>query len=79
MHCRQRADFVGLALADEQRGVGRLALADEPRDRRQTGGLREQPELFELCVEMRQPEIDPDQDGGAFTCGGSVQTSGMRG
>jgi hypothetical protein len=58
----ERLDLVGLAGADEERGVGRLAAADDALDdfvARRFGELRQ---LVERIVEARDAEIDADQD-----------------
>ncbi len=61
----QGLDLVGLALADEQCGIRRLAFADNACDRLQARGLREQAELFQLGVEMGQAQVHTHQDGGS--------------
>ena len=66
MHLRDFADLVGLAAAHEERRVGRLALAHDALDRNESGSLGEQAELLKFAVEMRQPEIDTDENDGAF-------------
>jgi hypothetical protein len=66
MHQRQFLDFVGLAAAHEKGGVGRLALAHNARHRLESRGLCEQAEFLQFAVEMRQSEVDADEDGGAF-------------
>ncbi len=71
------ADFLGFAAADEERRVGRLALADEAGDGREAGGLGEKAELFELGIEMGEAEIDADQNDGAFLAGNGFRQ--MRG
>jgi hypothetical protein len=65
MHEDQLFDFISLAAAHEQGGIGRFALASDPRHGLQTCGFGQQSELFKLAIEMRQAEIDPHQDGGA--------------
>ena len=61
--CDQRLDLVGLARADEQRRVGRLAPADHARHGDVAGRLGEQRQLVERGVEVRpRAEVDADQD-----------------
>ena len=70
----QQADFIRLAAADEQRRIGRLALAGDARDRLHAGGLRQQAQLFQLAVEMGGAQVHADQDGsGTFRVGGGGQ------
>ena len=57
-------DLVGLAAADEQLGVGRLALARDARDRFEPGRERELAELVEPGVEMGRAQIHADEDRG---------------
>jgi hypothetical protein len=59
----QRLDLVGLALADEQRGVGRLALGGDAGDGLQAGGLASSPSSASSPSKWGRPEVDPDQDG----------------
>ena len=59
----QLLDLVGLAATDKKRSVGRTAFARHMLNRRHAGGSGEQAELFESGVEMRQPQINSDQDG----------------
>ncbi len=65
VHLREHADFIGLAAADEQRGIGRLALAGQPGHGSEARGLRQQAQLFQLGVEMGKAEIHPHQDDGS--------------
>lgn len=58
----QRLDLVGLAGADEERRIGRLAAADETLDDRIAGRLGELRQLVERRVEPGRAEIDADQD-----------------
>lgn len=69
MHRGELLDLVGLAAADEKRRIGHLALAHEARHGREARGLREQAEFFEFAVEMGQPEVDADENDGAFLAG----------
>ena len=64
----QHLDLVGLAAADEQRRVGRLALAGDTGDRLQARGLGQQAQLFEFGIEMGQAQVDADQDRGREGC-----------
>ena len=75
----QLLDLVGLAAADEQRRIGRLALADQARDRREARGLREQAEFLEFAVEMGQPEIDADENDGTVFPGIQFRQAGSMG
>ena len=72
------AIVIGLAAADEQGGVRRLALAGDTGHRLHAGGLGQQAQLFQTCVEMRQPQVDAHQDGkgtGIVRRGGQAQSS----
>ena len=73
---RQQADLLDLAAADEQRRIGRLALAGQARHRLQAGGFGQQAQLLQLAVEMGHPQIHPDQDGGSAFRGGGTGQSG---
>ena len=66
MHLGELADLVGLAAAHEERRVGCLAPTDDAIDRDQSRCLGQQAELFKFVVEMRQSEIDADEDDGAI-------------
>ena len=60
----QRLDLVGLAAADEERRIGRLAARDHPRHRPVTGGFCKQCEFVERIVEGGLlAEIDTDEHG----------------
>ena len=72
----QFLDFFGLAATDEQGRVGGLALARETGDGREAGSLRKQAEFLEFAVEMGQPEIDADENGGAFLAGDLFRQAG---
>ena len=61
--CR-RLDFIGLAGPHKQRCVRRPAFAADGQHRRQAGGLREQSQLLQLRIVVRQTQINPDQNGG---------------
>jgi hypothetical protein len=77
---RQGLDLVGLALADEQGRVGRPALAHDPSDRGQSGRFGQLSQFFQAGVEMRQPQVDPYQDGGcagAFGQFGKTQVGNL--
>ena len=52
----------------EQRRIGRLALAGDASHRLHACSFCQQPQLFELTVEMRQSKIHTDQEGGSVCC-----------
>ena len=59
----QLLQLVGLARADEEGGVGRLAARDDARDGDVAGRFGEQRELVERLVEVASAaEVDADQD-----------------
>ena len=58
----ERLDLVGLAGADEERRVGRLAAADDAVDDLVARRFGEQRELVERGVEAGRAEVDADQD-----------------
>ena len=67
MQIGQRLDLIGLAGADKQRSVRRLAFAGNTGDGVEAAGLRQQAEFFEFAVKVRQTEVDADKHNSAFT------------
>jgi hypothetical protein len=60
----ERLDFVGLARPDEERRIGRLALGNDPRNRRIAGRFGEQRQFVEGVVEVcAAAEVHTHQDG----------------
>jgi hypothetical protein len=77
--CGQHADFVGLAAAHEQGGVGRFALAGQARHRLQAGGLGQQAQLFQVASKCGAPKSTPTRTAavrGAAGAGDNVGCSG---
>jgi len=60
---RKHLDLVGLAAANEQRGIRRPALADHTGNRLQAGRLGQQAQLFQAGIKIGEAQIDPDQNG----------------
>ena len=82
----QGLDLVGLAAADEERRVGRLAAADDAIDNRVAGRLGQLGQLVERAIEPRSAEVDADQDrararvaGRCFDGGCRVRAAGGQG
>ena len=67
---RQKLDFVGLAATNEERRIRRLSLAGDAGNRRQPGGLSQQPKFFKVFIEIGQTQIDTNQYGGNQWSGG---------
>jgi hypothetical protein len=57
-------DLICLTTAHKQSRIRRFAFASDARNRREACGLRQQTQLFEFTIEMRQTKINPHQDGG---------------
>ena len=74
----ERLDLVGLAGADEQRRVGRLAAADDAIDDGVAGRLGELRELVERGVEAGAAEVDADEDRARATAVGRGLAGGDR-
>ena len=54
-------DFIGLAAAHKQGRIWRLTLAGQSRHRGQARGAGQLRELFELGIEMGQPQVHPNE------------------
>jgi len=63
MHQGQGFDFIGLATADEQGGVGCLSFASQAGHRLKAAGFGEQPQFLQIAIEMWQTEIHAHQQG----------------
>ena len=57
----QHLDFIGLAAAHEESGVGRLAAGDDAGDRLQPGGLSQQAQFLEFVIEMGETQVHTHQ------------------
>ena len=77
MHVCQSANFIRFATANEQRGIWCFALARNARDRLHASSLGEQPQLFQLSIEMGEAEVHPHQQHrshGGRGCGSRTQS-----
>jgi hypothetical protein len=72
-------DFVGLAAADEKRGVGRLAFAGDARNRLQARRLREQTQFLQISIKVREPKIHPDKKHEGFRVHRSIERTQLAG
>ena len=74
----QQADFLGLAAAHEQGGIGRAALAAQARDGAHAGRFGQLPQLLQGGVEVGSAKVHAHQDGGRALVGGSCGGGGFQ-